>query len=149
MTSNHYLLITNDGYDFNGSTEPAFNILQRRIEEKAFPIYRTTRHKKDLKIGDTVFLYVAGHRINAGKVLYQAKISDCRKPKDTESYDVSELGDIEFLCCLDNIIKLNPIVLKDVLIKEKLIDANNKKWGAYLMGGVKSLPINLFSKYIV
>lgn len=149
MTSNHYLFITNDSFDLNGLNEPAFNILQKRIEEKTFPIYRTTRHKKDLKIEDTVFLYVAGYKINAGHVLYKAEISGLKKPNDSELYYVSELGDIEFLYCLENIAKLDPIVLKNVLINEKMVDANKKEWGAFLMGGVKRLPINLFSEYVV
>ena len=137
---NYFLAITLDGYADDGLRVSAFDVVKNRLKSGTWPLYQNTKNKKVISKRDVVVFYVGGQGPCGGHTVATADVvgrTDAGRRVLRDEYAVSpvsaiiELGNIRFI---------EPQVLKPVLIECGLIKKENKKWGAFLMGGLCRVP---------
>jgi len=103
--------------------------LKERFQEKKWPIFQKTRHRKELKKGDQVIVYHGGYR-GSKKLVGSFTISSRLSSTAPEQYslDFSEV----------NLWK-NPVKMYDVLDNLGFV-VRKDNWGIYFQGGIVRLP---------
>ena len=99
-----------------------------RVDGKKWPIFKTTHHRNELRIGDVIMFYLAGKENM--KILGTAKISSKLKTDSEFDYSI-DISDID--------IWKKPKPLKKFLDSLGFI-RNKDKWGMSLQGGIIPLP---------
>jgi hypothetical protein len=145
----HYLFITQDGEYENGKRSSALSVVKDRLAKKTWPVFESTRFKTIVKKGDIIFFYIAGIKEKKGLVVYSAEIECVEKPTKDTIIDPHSFNNCFAIIKLKNISPTKEIVLKNCLIEGNLIDPNNKKWGAFLMGGVRKVTQEFASTYLL
>lgn len=138
--SGNFLAITQDGFDEEGRKLAAHDIIWSRLNEKLWPIYERTKNKKTILTGDLLFFYAGGKGPLGGHVVAMAKLHSIIAPSRRLQKNLHATGVIDSLIKLDEIKRIQPLRLKPILIREGVIKEENKKWGAFLMGGFTKIP---------
>lgn len=145
---NYFLAVTLDAYTDNGLKVSAFDVVKQRIKDSIWPLYINTKNRKVIAEGDVIFFYVGGQGPCGGHTVATADVvkkADAGRRVLRDEYAVSpvsaiiELGNIRFT---------EPQPLKPVLIECGIIQQKNKKWGAFLMGGLCRVPEIVANKLI-
>lgn len=139
---NHYILVAADAYRESGSVIGGYDTASRRLAKRRWPIYETTRHRKDLKPADRVVIYIAGSRWAKQSFIASAYISTIETTgRLIEEGIEGSLGQsIWSFLVLDNIHKFEaPIKIKDIATHLDFFPVDNKKWGTILMGGARKI----------
>jgi hypothetical protein len=146
---NYFIFVTQNSFNEYGRSIFAHQMLKLRLKENKWPIYTTTRHRNSLLQGDAIFFYVGGNGPNRGHILASAEIKIVRTPTNTEKNKDFNLMDTFLVCEFNKIKFIEQIELKSCLIKSGMIKEENKKWGTYLMGGIKKIDEIFVKKYLV
>ncbi len=140
QNKNYFLAVTLDGYSENGLRVSALDVIKRRLDTGKWPLYANTKNRKVISEGDRLLFYVGGqgqcggHTVATAKV---GKITDAGRRVLRDEYAVSPVSS---LISLDGINFIEPKILKPVLVECGIIQQENKKWGAFLMGGLCRVP---------
>ena len=145
---NYFLAVTLDGYTDDGLRVSAFDVVKKRLKSSTWPLYLNTKNRKVISEGDVIFFYIGGQGPCGGHTVATADVvrrTDAGRRVLRDEYAVSpvsaiiELGNIRFT---------EPQTLKPVLIECGIIRQENKKWGAFLMGGLCRVPEIVADKLI-
>lgn len=142
---NSFLLITNRAEKIDGSWESAFNMANRRLNSHVWELYENTPHKKELKTGDLVIVYLAGPEKGAMSFIGQAEIlkidNSPRACFDFERANQDTLTAPPVAIITLHQIKFYKTPIKIHEIKDSLdfIPKTTNKWGCVLQRGVKKL----------
>lgn len=106
-------------------------VFAQRIKSRTWPIVPRTKHKTQVKIGDTAIFYQAGFQ--GQKFLGTAKITSEFRPIP---------GKIDSICNIDEIeLWSNPLSIKEILSRLELVK-NESYWGLYFQSAILSLSEN-------
>lgn len=143
---NHFVAVTQDGYSADGHLVPAVDVIKARLETETWPLYANTKNRKVISKGDCVVFYVGGMGPNGGHTVAVAEVvsrDDAGRRTLREEYATSPLSSI---LRLKRVKFFSAIPLKPVLIQCGIIREENKKWGAFLMGGLCRVPETVANK---
>lgn len=141
----HYLLIVNDSWDEEGKKIPAIEVARHRLEQGRWGLYANTPHRKLLRQGDKVIVYLAGHSEGGKTFIATATVQDITE-------------DPRLLSGLWGEPPIAAIVLADIArfrtcpqiadIKDELefVPKHNPKWGCVMQRGVKRIGEKDFSR---
>jgi hypothetical protein len=138
--SANYLAITQDGFDDDGRKLSSHEIIRARLNEQLWPVYERTKNKYTISAGDTLFFYAGGKGPFGGHVIALATLGSIIIPTRRVPVHLFTSGPVDSILKLENIQELQPTRLKPFLISEGVIKEENKKWGAFLMGGFSKIP---------
>ena len=136
---NYYCLITSDT-----KIKYATDIINSRLKEKKFPLYKRTPFLNEIKKNDEVVFYLAGTGENSQSFVASAKIS-C-----VEIFNKTEVTDPDNNQIVIKYLNFNNIKFFKKLVNIKSIFDNlnfikNKKhYGANLVGGVAKINFDDF-----
>lgn len=103
------------------------NEFEQRISDKRWPIYKFTRHRKQLRKGDNVIFYMAGSK--GKKFLGEGRLASKSTPDG-----------MDFLVTLSDVkVWRKPVPMKMALQDLKFV-TNKTNWGIHFQGGVTRLP---------
>jgi predicted RNA-binding protein len=140
---NYYFLITSD------SKDNAFEIFQKRINEKKWPIYFRTSYGKKINSGDELVFYIAGENYNSQHLVASALvekidiINETTIDPDKEFNYKNEV--FRYLILKDIEIFNKPKNIKLILNDLQFIK-NKKNYGANLVGGARKISYADFIK---
>jgi len=144
---NHYLVMKRSGFTPDGkymeATESAMALLNARI----WPLFKQTPCKNRVKPGQKILVYLAGPDADCQQVIASVTIDSIaewserqhRKQCPILLEDIPSLVlNLSDICIFDT-----PIRVKEHLHHLDLVPQKNpKKWGAALVGGMKTLTLN-------
>lgn len=133
---NYYLLIVNDCWDDRGNKISAKNVAQHRLSRGLWNIYSNTPHRKLIKAGDSVIIYLAGTSEGGRAFLATAKVQGIT----SDPKSLSELyGEPPASALMLEDIAVFPESPKIADIKDELefVPKNNPKWGCVMQRGAK------------
>lgn len=97
---------------------------KKRIEDKRWPIYKFTKHKRQLRKGDNVIFYMAGS--GGKKFLGMGELAS----------ELKDSGSMDSIVMLSNTKTWkDPVPMNNVLEHLKFI-TNKVNWGIHFQGGV-------------
>ncbi|WP_339145132.1 hypothetical protein [Pseudoalteromonas galatheae] len=147
---NHYLLIKRKGYCSEGHKLTATESAKALLDAGYWPLFKQTPCKNLVEKGQKILIYLAGAEKDCQRVIASATIDSIvewsnrvHKPRCPIMLD-----DIPSLVLNLKEIKVfeQPINIKDHLDKLDLVPSSNpQKWGAALVGGMKTLTMNDYS----
>ncbi|WP_298910086.1 hypothetical protein [uncultured Aliiroseovarius sp.] len=137
---NFFIAVTQDGYSDAGHKTTAFEIVRSRLGQGLWPVYKHTNNRHAIAQGGLLFFYVGGQGVNGGSVVAKANIDGYVTPRRRLPRELYSASEVEGLVKFRNIVEFSPVPLKPLLIKQGVIREENKKWGAFLMGGFKRIP---------
>ncbi|WP_157057511.1 hypothetical protein [Loktanella sp. 3ANDIMAR09] len=138
--NNYFLAVALDGYSNDGLRVSAFDVVKQRLENSSWPLYMNTKNRKVISRGDVIFFYIGGQGPCGGHTVGTADVvgrTDAGRRVLRDEYAVSPVSAI---IELGNIRLTEPRKLKPVLIECGIIQQENRKWGAFLMGGLCRVP---------
>lgn len=134
----HYLLIVNDCWDDKGKKIPALMVARHRLEQGLWNLYPNTPHRKLLREGDGIIVYLAGQSEGGKTFIAKATVKGIT-------------NDPRFLRGLYGEPPIAAILLTDIStfqtcpkiadIKDELdfVPKHNPKWGCVMQRGVKRI----------
>lgn len=132
----HFLAITQDSYAGSGHRVSAADIIKSRLSAGAWPLYANTKNRRAISEGDVLFFYVGGQGTHGGHTVARADVAKVVNAGRRILRDEYATSPVSAVVELDNIKFIPPVALKAVLIDCGVIQQENKKWGAFLMGGL-------------
>ncbi|MCP4470768.1 MAG: EVE domain-containing protein, partial [Gammaproteobacteria bacterium] len=120
----------------------AFETSKHRLQYQCWPLYKNTPHRKVIKKGDKVVIYMAGTKEHSQSFFATASITSVDS-NNNNCWNLDKLAteqapySIVVLECI-NIFKI-PIPIKPKLENLTFIPANKSKWGAVMRTGCKLL----------
>ena len=147
MEINHFIFICGDAEARDGGLVSAFNISQARLKRQFWPIYTHTRHRNEIKAGDTCLFYLAGKNEYSQCFFAEAiieKISEYAGLNfEVEKYELSKKVPRQVLF-LENIKEFSPVPIRPLLHKFSFIKKSEKlySWGLGFIGGCKKITAN-------
>jgi hypothetical protein len=138
-----FLLVAQDGFDDWGSPVSGLEIAEKRLSSMRWPVYEHTKNRRRISKGNKVFIYIGGSKKYSGHLIAKCRIDSIEDLGNKTEIDEARMSSISKYIKLKNIEKMPPIKLKPVLIEKGIIKIENKKWGAYLMGGIIQVPNDL------
>jgi len=111
--------------------------LEKRFQEKKWPIFQRTRHRQELKKGDQVIVYHGGYH---GSKSFVGTF--------TISSDISLTGPQQYSLDFSktNLWK-TPVGIYDILDNLGFVGRKDN-WGIYFQGGVSRIPENDYKKIL-
>jgi predicted RNA-binding protein len=138
-----YILTASDGIDQFGDNVCAKRISQDRLEAGLWPMYKRTGHRKVIKPGDTFFIYLAGSKEGAQRIVALAQAKEMlHNPKISDSIRISLYPEqpIESVISLERIQNfITGVDIRGLLDKLSFIPVNKGKWGAAFQGGCRKI----------
>ena len=137
---NYYCLVTSDT-----ETKFARDIINSRLKEKKYPLYKKTPFLNEIKKNDDVVFYLAGKGENSQSFVATAKILSIETIDNTTVIDPDNNNKIVIKYLnLDNINFFEKkINIKSILDNLNFIK-NKKHYGANLVGGVAKINFDDF-----
>jgi predicted RNA-binding protein len=135
-SKSHFLAITQDSYAESGDHVSAANIIKSRLSAGTWPLYANTKNRLAISEGDVLFFYVAGQGTHGGHTVARADVAKVVNAGRRVLRDEYATSPVSAVVELDNIKFVRPVALKAVLINCGVIQQENRKWGAFLMGGL-------------
>lgn len=135
-SKNYFLAIAQDSFAESGHRVPAFNVIKSRLGTSTWPLYANTKNRLHISEGDVLLFYVGGQSLHGGHIAATADVVGRKDAGRRALRDKYALSPISVAIELDNINFIEPVALKPVLIDCGIIQQENKKWGAFLMGGL-------------
>jgi len=139
---NYFLMVTSDAEDLAGRQVYATDLVLRRISVQLWPLYKGTKHRRLIDVGDICFFYVGGRGKNRLSFHSQATV----KEKDhNPSWDSFEEIDEAFTPQPFIVLKLEKCIIYEhpkpikPLMKKLGFIGDYPNWGVYMQGGVKLL----------
>ena len=138
--SSYYCLVTSDT-----ETKFARDIINSRLKEKKYPLYKKTPFLNEIKKNDDVVFYLAGKGENSQSFVATAKILSIETIDNTAVIDPDNNNKIEIKYLnLDNINFFEKkINIKSILDNLNFIK-NKKHYGVTLVGGVSKIKYEDF-----
>ena len=138
---NYYCLITSDT-----KIKYATDIINSRLKEKKFPLYKRTPFLNEIKKNDEVVFYLAGTGENSQSFVASAKISCVEIFNKTEVTDPDNNNQIVIKYLnFDNIKFFKKSVnIKSIFDNLNFIK-NKKHYGANLVGGIAKINFDDFN----
>lgn len=142
MVVGYYLFICSDAETINGQ-KCAKDIAFVRLNKGLWPLYKGTRNRKSIGIGDACLFYLAGKCEGAQQIVATANIDTVEKwgmaKERIDNEDV--LSDVpEQVIHLSNVKQIRPVHIKACLDELSFIPkARSHSWGGALQGGCKKL----------
>lgn len=141
----NFLANTQDGFDEHGGKLFSHEIVRSRLNEKLWPVYERTKNKYALSQGDVLYFYAGGQGPLGGRVMARAKLHSIIAPMRRIPQRLYATGVVDSMLRLGEIELIDPTLLKPILIQQGVIKEENKKWGAFLMGGFSRIPASVAS----
>lgn len=141
----HYLLIANDCWDDAGKRIPAMKVALHRLERGLWGLYANTPHRKLLREGDVVLVYLAGQSAGGKTFFAKARV----KGVTTEPRLLRGLcGDPPISAImLEDIDRFrNCPKIADIKDELDFVPKGNPKWGCVMQRGVKRIGEKDFSR---
>lgn len=140
MMKNYYCLITSDA-----RYEIAYEIFEKRIEEKKYPLYLRTPHLNEIKEKDEVVFYIAGNNTNSQTFVASAEIATINNLTDVVVDPDKKNNVINKYLILEKILIFKePKQIKPIIDKLKFIK-NKKHYGTNMVGGVTKIYLEDFN----
>ena len=138
--SSYYCLVTSDT-----ETKFARDIINSRLKEKKYPLYKKTPFLNEIKKNDEVVFYLAGTGENSQSFVASAKISCVEIFNKTEVTDPDNNNQIVIKYLNFNNIKFfkKSVNIKSIFDNLNFI-INKKHYGANLVGGVAKINFDDF-----
>ena len=138
--SSYYCLVTSDT-----ETKFARDIINSRLKEKKYPLYKKTPFLNEIKKNDNVVFYLAGKGENSQSFVASAKILSIETIDNTAVIDPDNNNKIVLKYLnLDNINFFEKkINIKSILDNLNFIK-NKKHYGVTLVGGVSKIKYEDF-----
>lgn len=138
-----FLANTQDGFGEDGGRLFSHEVIHSRLSQGLWPVYERTKNKFALVQGDALYFYAGGQGPFGGQVIARATLLDKIAPMRRIPSSLYATGVIDCLLRLGEIELIGPTLLKPLLIQEGVIREENKKWGAFLMGGFSKIPASV------
>lgn len=142
----NFIAVALDGQDADGEHLSARDVISVRLSKNTWPVYSRSKNKRNLSVGSNLMFYVGGAGPDAGHIVASARVSDIKTPNRRSDADLLAANVVNFILKLDCVKYFAPIRLKPILIENKIIKAENSKWGAYLMGGFVKIDDKLMHR---
>lgn len=144
---NHYLLMKRSGFSPDGRRMSATESAKALLNAGFWPLFRQTPCKNLVKPGQHILIYLAGNEKDCQQVIAAVTIESIEQWSDKKHKMGCPimLDDIPSLVLNFSDAKIfdQPVKIKERLHALDLVPkANPKKWGAALMGGMKTLTLN-------
>ena len=137
---NYYILIVGDSFDGHKRIDP-YEELKKRLDSNFWYLYKNTKHADKIKTNDKVLFYASG--IGNQKIFGKASI--LKKERVTKVKHNTYTSNTPIFCLkfdkinnFSNPKKMSELILKTSFFKESP-KQNLKKWGVFLMGGVRKI----------
>lgn len=146
----HYLLMKRSGFSPEGKCMSASEAAKALLGVGFWPLFKQTPCKNLVKPGQHILIYLAGAEKDCQQVIASVTIASIENWSDKKHQKICPimLDDIPSLVLnlADVTLFEHPVNVKDHLDVLDLVPKSNpKKWGAALMGGMKTLTLNDYS----
>src|SRR5262249_42260198 len=81
MADEFFIFVATDAFTTAGRRMSAADLAEHRIRSMQWPLFRNTKHRKNIGPGDRALIYVGGAGRSAGHVIAVAKVQDVVPPK--------------------------------------------------------------------
>jgi hypothetical protein len=149
MTS-YYMFIVNDAYSIDGRRVPAYEVACHRLRLGAWPLYKGTKNRNSIALGDRILVYIGGAKEHRQAFIASASVRAVegaipRRSAPTDPEDV--IADPPFkIVLLSDVVYLEPPVEIRPLLKSLSFVHSLARWGAGLVGGCRSVTAADFHK---
>jgi predicted RNA-binding protein with PUA-like domain len=141
---NYFIFLASDTDPCRLAKPSAYQVAKYRLGRGEWGLARLTRHRMDLRIGDTILIYVSGRRDLSQHFLASCNVSSLPTPIPAKLANLVDAPDQQgisppfYSVALKNVSYLpNPVPIQELRTQLSFIkQPNSKKWGAYLQGGV-------------
>ena len=136
ISESFYCLTTSD------ANSDAYTIFKRRIDEKKWPMYWSTKYQNTIKDGDKLIFYIAGVNkfrqcfVASAKVEKVEKIS--HEKETTIDPDKVQVQVTSYIHITDIKLFKEEVFIKNILSNLNFI-RNKKNYGLYFVGGVTKI----------
>ena len=142
-TRQNFLLVVTAAQRWDGGVVSGFDVAQRRLRDREWPLYKNTRNRSVVTSGDRLMFYVAGTGVNRMCVVATATVVKIEKILTPSSYHERKELCVPFadlLIRLDQVVILpSPVSFRARLSGLDCRPTNMGKWGAILQGGCRRL----------
>lgn len=144
---NHYLLMKRKGISPTGRRMSASESAKALLDVGFWPLFKQTPCKNIIQPGQQILIYLAGPDKDCQQVIASVSIGSIEHWSDRKHKAACpiHLDDIPSLVINMTDVKVfeRPVKIKERLDMLDLVPKSNpKKWGAALMGGMKTLTHN-------
>jgi hypothetical protein len=145
----NYLLVVTTSQRWDGGSVPGFDLAERRLRDREWPLYKNTRNRSVIRSGDQLMVYVAGKGLNSTSVVATATVRKIEKILTPSLYHERKELCVPFadlLIRLDQVVILpSPVPFRAMLSELDCRPTNMAKWGAILQGGCRRLTDHDFT----
>ena len=128
-----YCLTTSD------ANSDAYTIFKRRIDEKKWPMYWSTKYQNTIKDGDKLIFYIAGVNKFRQCFVASAKVEKISHEKETTiDPDKVQVQVTSYIHITDIKLFKEEVFIKNILSNLNFIQ-NKKNYGLYFVGGVTKI----------
>jgi hypothetical protein len=135
----YFLMVVTDG----AGKHSALDLAKRRLDQGLWPIYKGTRNRRAIAVGDILLIYLGGSKNWSQSVVASAKVKvideagrralpsiDSEDAQTNPPFKTLRLEDIQFFA--------EPVDIRHLLGKLSFLP-NSRKWGAALVGGCRRM----------
>lgn len=141
-----YLLLKRQDFAKNGSLLSARDSAKALLNAGFWPLYRQTPCKSQVSPGQKALIYLAGAEQESQHVIASVTIDHVvtwSAKTHGKQYPLILDNEPSLVLMLKNIVLFDkPVSVKAHLDKLDFVPKNRSKWGASLIGGMKSLSMN-------
>lgn len=136
ISESFYCLTTSD------ANSDAYTIFKRRIDEKKWPMYWSTKYQNTIKDGDKLIFYIAGVNKFRQCFVASAKVEKVQKisheKETTIDPDKVQAQVTSYIHITDIKLFKEEVFIKNILSNLNFIQ-NKKNYGLYFVGGVTKI----------
>jgi hypothetical protein len=139
----NYILICTDTTGRAGERLSARAVAESRLRECCWPLYQQTAHRKVIRPGDRVVIYIGGTAPGARCFIAQSMVSAVfemgplrhQRPVDGQTQKCIATS----LELTRPIVLAPPVLVADVFPRLSIAPSTAKHWGTALMGGMRRI----------
>lgn len=140
----HFIMIASDA----GSEVSAFEVASNRLIKSVWPIYKGTRNRYAIAPGDSILVYLGGHKRLSQTIIARATVKSIedigrRPPASIDPEAAQTSPPFKILHLIDVEQFKVPIKIRSLLGKLSFLP-DSKKWGVSLVGGCRKIPADDF-----
>jgi hypothetical protein len=137
----NYILVVNDCRNINNKIITAYDMTQRRLSQKQWPLYKNTPHQNTMKKGDNVIIYLAGTSKLSQHFVAYASVHSISVPNNYQADGLDTINNppAKIIIFQKIIILKESISIKDLLDDLEFLPKKTKKWGVVLQRGAKHI----------
>jgi hypothetical protein len=141
-----FILVANGLDGLESGRVNGFEVTQRRLRAKLWPLYANTPHRKELKPGDRLIVYVAGAGMLAQHFVATADAGLISSPirYRADGADTAGTPPAAVLNLVNPQLLSLPIAIRPILRRLSFVPKRSRKWGSVMHRGCKKISARDF-----